>query len=453
MIYRIYPIKDTFITNDWVAPNLTRLTGANVGGSEELDVFKRAGISGAIGSVGTSSLGRALLQFDLSQFSALTASGDIPSAGLTFRLRVNHKSRGCPQPTSYDMTIKPVSSSWDEGLGMDVNEYADDGYANWEKRSSSEYWTTAGGDFITSVTASAHFDTGFEDIDVDVTSIVSSWLSGNFPNYGLGIMMTASVEADSNYTDYYRKKFYSRQTSFADRAPYIEVRANDFQGDDRVNMQWGRTGSLFLYNVIGGVFQDLTGQVVMSIADASGVLTEVTASQVSTGIYSASFSLASGSYSGSLFYDRWRAGAVAQVTGTFTFSRPSPVNTLTQYPLVARIRNMQDEYLPEDVPTFEVLFRKRPHTLPVFQTASLSPVPYIVERAWYAIENDSTRERVVPFGTGSQNHTRLSYGGSGNSFKFHMTNLHSGNVYRILFLVDEQGRKQVIDPGFKFKVV
>lgn len=452
MIYRIYPIKDTFITNDYVAPNLTRLTGANLGYSEELDVFKRAGISGAIGSAGSSSLGRALMQFDLSKFAELTSSGDIPTSGMTFRLRMNHKTRGCPEPESYAMTIRPVSSSWDEGDGMDVTDYADDGYSNWEKRSSTEYWTTAGGDYLASPTASAYFDVGNEDIDQDVTAIVNGWLSGTFPNYGVGISITASLESDAVYTDYYRKKFYSRHSSYEDRRPYLEVRVNDFRGDDRANMQWSRTGSLWLYNVVGGVFSSLTGEVVASIADASGVLLNVTASLVSTGIYSASFALPTGSYSGSLFYDRWRAGAVAQTTGTFTFSRPSPVNTLTQYPLTARIRNMQEEYLPEDVPVFEVFFRKRPHTLPVVQTASLGPTPYIVERAWYAIENEATRERVVPFGTGSQNHTRLSYGGSGNSFKFHMTNLHSGNVYRIVLLVDEQGRKQVIDPGFKFKV-
>ena len=453
MIYRIYPIKDTFITNDYVAPNLARMSGANLGGSEELDVFKRAGISGAIGSAGSSSLGRILMQFDLSKFSELTASGDIPTAGMTFRLRMNHKSRGCPEPQGYALTIKPVSSSWDEGDGMDVAAYRDDGCANWEKRTSTQYWNTQGGDFLPSPTASAYFDVGSEDIDEDITSIVNGWLSGTFPNYGLGVMMTASIESDSLYTDYYRKKFYSRQTSYEDRGPYIEVRTNDFRPDDRVNMQWGRTGSLYIYNVIGGVFQDLSGEVVASIADASGTIMHVTASRGSTGVYSASFALPTGSYSGSLFYDRWRAGAVALTTGSFMFSSQSPVNTLTQYPLVARVRNMRDEYLPEDVEIFEVVFRRKPHTLPVFQTASLTVVPYIVERAWYAIENDSTRERVIPFGTGSQNHTRLSYGGSGSTFKMHMTNLHSGNVYRIVLLVEEQGRKQVIDSGFKFKVV
>jgi hypothetical protein len=451
MIYRIYPTKDTFITNDWISPNLSRFTGSNVGASEELDVFKRSGISGAIGSAGSSSLGRVLMQFDLSKFTELTASGDIPTAGITFRLRMNHKTRGCPQPMSYDMTIKPISSSWDEGLGQDVS-YGDAGFANWVNRTSTDAWTTVGGDYLSSPTASAHFDTGNEDIDTDVTSIVNGWLSGTFDNNGIGVMMTASIESDSVYVDYYRKKFYSRQTSFYDRTPYIEVRVNDFAGDDRANMQWARSGSLYLYNVVGGVFTDLVGEVVVSIADASGVLQYVTASHGTAGIYSASFALSTGSYSGSLFYDRWRAGAKALTTGSFIFSSPNPVNTLTQHPLTARIRNMQDEYVPEDVAVFEVMFRKRPHTLPVFTTASLGPTPYIVERAWYAIENDSTRERVIPFGTGSQNHTRLSYGGSGNTFKMHMTNLHAGNVYRVVLLVDEAGRKQIIDPGFKFKV-
>lgn len=114
---------------------------------------------------------------------------------------------------------------------------------------------------------------------------------------------------------------------------------------------------------------------------------------------------------------------------------------------------MQDEYLPEDVAVLEVMFRKKLNTLAVVQTASLKSTPYIVEQAYYAIENDSTRERVIPFGTGSQNHTKLSYGENGNSFKLFMNNLHAGNAYRVIFLVNEQGRRQIIDGGFRFRVI
>ncbi len=460
MIFRIYPTKDTFITNDFRTSVSARLTGANVGASEELTVFKRAGISGAIGTIGSSSLARSLLQFDLSEFCSLTASGDLPSLGLTFTLRMNHKTSACTRPSSFDVVLRPVSSSWDEGLGQDV-DLVDNGFANWDKRTSTAFWATPGGDFLSSPTSSFHFDTGTEDLEVDVTQIVQGWLSGTFPNNGIGVSLTASIEADSLYTDYYQKKFYSRSTFFSDRAPYVEVRAFDALRDDRVNMQWARSGTLYLYNLVGGAYQDLPGNfVTVSISDASGVLTYLTASRGAfPGIYSASVALPTGAYSagrpysGSLFFDSWGSGSFAFNTGTFSIANTGIASTVSQQPLTARIRNMRDEYLPEDLEVFEVIFRRRPHSLPVVQTASLGSVPYIVEQAYYAVENDSTRERVIPFGTGSQQHTRLSYGGSGNSFTLRMRNLHSGNVYRIMFLVVEQGRRQILDSGFRFKVI
>lgn len=460
MIFRIYPIKDTWISNDFRYPNYTRLTGANVGASEELDVFKRAGLSGSSGLIGSSSLGRILLQFDFSQYSALTASGDIPTSGVTFRLRMNHKTTACTHPTSFDLVVMPVASGWDEGRGKDV-DLGDNGYANWVQRTSTAYWNTQGGDFLASPTFSAHFDDGTEDLDVDVTSLVSGWLSGTIANNGLAVAMTASIEADSVYVDYYQKKFYSRQTDFEDRVPYIEARFTDAVRDDRVNMQWGRSGSLFLYNLVGGSYQSLSSQnLYVAISDSSGVLMFLTASQAATpGIYSASFALPTGSfsagrpYSGSVFYDAWFSGSYAFSTGTFFLTSSNPVQSVSQRPLTARIRNLRDDYLPEDVEVFEVFFRKQPRSLPVFQTASLGSNPYIVERAYYAIENDSTRQRVVPFGTGSDQNTRLSYGANGNSFRFFMQNLHSRNVYRIIFLVYENGRAQIIDDGLKFRVI
>ena len=251
MIFRIYPSKDTSITNDIRSPSSVRLTGANVGASEELFVFKRAGLQGVIGTLASSSLARSLLQFDLSEFCALTASGDLPSSGLTFTLRMNHKTSACTRPTSFDLIIRPVSSSWDEGAGQDV-ELQDKGFANWDKRTSTEFWSTPGGDFLASPTASARFDTGAEDLEIDVTPIVSGWLSGIIANNGFGVSLSSSVEADSLYIDYFQKKFYSRQTGFPDRAPYIEVRANTAIRDDRANVQWSRSGTLYLYNLIGG---------------------------------------------------------------------------------------------------------------------------------------------------------------------------------------------------------
>lgn len=452
MIFRIYPSKDTTITNDYLRYTRTRATGSNLGGSEELTVFKASGVSGAIGDAASSSLGRTLLQFDLSQFAALTSSGLIPSGGFRYFLRLNHKTTWGPQPSSFDMLVRPLSSSWDEGTGRDIG-LKDLGFSNWVKPSATTFWTNAGGDILASPSSSFHFDTGFEDLETDVTSIVASWLSGSIPNNGLIVSLAPQLEADSVYVDFCRKKFYSRQTDFIDRVPYIEARANDSVRDDRSNMQWSRTGSLWLYNIVGGEYRDLpTATPFVTISDSSGTLLSLTGSHRQTGLYSVSFALPTGSYSGSIFFDSWGSGSFAFTTGTFSFVSAGPDVAVTQLPLTARIRNLQDEYLSEDVPTFDVLFRRKPHTLPVFQTASLSLTPYIVEKAYYAIENDSTRERVIPFGTGSD-HTRLSYGKDGNSFQLFMSNLHAGNVYRVIFLVSDQGSQHVIDQGIRFKVV
>jgi hypothetical protein len=104
--------------------------------------------------------------------------------------------------------------------------------------------------------------------------------------------------------------------------------------------------------------------------------------------------------------------------------------------------------LPEDVAVFEVLFRQGvPHGASGGADRIARSVPYIVEQAYYAVENESTQgarhSRSAPV---QQQHTRLSYGGELETrSSFFMSNLHAGNAYRIIFLVYEHGRQQVID--------
>ena len=73
MIYRIYPNKDTFITTARDTFSVTPQTGSNVGASEMLEVFKKSGVSGALGAAATSSLARTLLQFDLTALAELNS--------------------------------------------------------------------------------------------------------------------------------------------------------------------------------------------------------------------------------------------------------------------------------------------------------------------------------------------------------------------------------------------
>lgn len=453
MIYRIYPTKDTWITN--FPTDRIRRTGSNVGAAESLEVFKAAGVSGAIGSFASASLGRILMQFGSDQLYAASGSGMVPGSP-RFYLHLSHKTHANTLPYGFDLFVHPVSSSWDEGRGRDDLGLLDFGAANWERRTATSYWTNQGGDFLAGPSGSSHFDTGEEDLEVDVTSLVNSWVTGGTPNNGLLVKLTGTVEADTDFTDVYTKRFYSRTSNFEDRRPYLEARYSDFVKDDRGNMSWYRTGSLVLYNLVGGQYTNLTGnQFIVRIADASGTLLTLTASfSGRTGIYSASFALPTGSYSGSVFYDLWGSGSYSFLTGAFIFGGQSATTDPDPRALQARVRNLVNEYTPDDDVRFDVSFRERTGRVPFVQSASLDNNGVVIaERSWYAVENDSTRQRVIPFDTGSDDATRLSYDGDGNFFRFRMANLHAGNVYRIIFLVEERGVRQVIDPSALFKVV
>ena len=191
MIYRIFPSKDTFITNYRL--NSVPRTGSNFGSSEILHVFKQAGISGSVGSTATASLGRILSSFDLGTYAALTASGEFPSSGVSFFLKMYDAQHCGELPTSYDVEVQALSQPWDEGRGHDVDNFSDRGVANWDKAKSNLFWTIPGASGSGAI-STFHFDDGHENLDVDVTEIVQQWLSGTITNNGFLLKISSSQE-------------------------------------------------------------------------------------------------------------------------------------------------------------------------------------------------------------------------------------------------------------------
>lgn len=351
MIIRLYPSKDTWITSyrSLGAPR----TGSNFGASEILWTFKH------LETGSSASLGRMLSLFDVSSVSSLSASNP------TYQL-VMRDARHCGRlPSSFDLQVHPMSSSWDEGRGLDEDGFYDLGYANWDKPKSDVFWTSPGGDFYPGMYSTCHFDAGNEDLSVDVTSIVSAWLTGSIPNNGFMIRVSSSQE--TNGTDYFVKKFHARNTNFLDRRPHLEARWDD-------SIQTG------------------------SIALASG-------------------------------------------SGPFLVSIPY----------------LKNQYEPDETVRLRLFVRTNDYNPAVVLTASSDSNGMAVARGYYRITNDRTDEAVVPFGSasyqGGTDNTRLSYDSQGNYFDFRMDCLAPGNVYRIVFLFDIDGQKQLVDGNFKFKVV
>ncbi len=217
MIFRIFPTRDTFITNFPSPATNVPMTASNFGASEILEVFK-TGPSGTVAPHLSSSFARALLQFDIGQFGSLTGS-----ASASYKLVLFNAPHGDLLPYSYDLQAHPLSRSWDEGRGLDHEQLSDLGFANWDKPKQGSFWSTPGGDLLPQ-SISFHLDDGHEDVRMDVSSFVSSWVAGT-PNNGILVRVSSSLEADAN--DYFTKKFHGRATNFLDRRPYLELAFDD----------------------------------------------------------------------------------------------------------------------------------------------------------------------------------------------------------------------------------
>lgn len=452
MIYRIFPDKDTFITNSVV--NGVAATGSNSGASETLQIFKIAAISGAVGAYATASIARALMHFDLSALASLTSSGQVPSSGVVYRLHLADLQHNSTLPKSFDIEVQSLTQDWDEGTGIDVDQFSDSGLANWIQPKTGQYWSVAGSSGSGEIFVQ-HFDSGHEDLDIDVTNLVSSWLSGTISNNGVMIRLSSTLESDGS--DYYVKMFSSRETYFPVRTPYIEARWDDSLKDDRNNFVFDYSGSLFLYNRVRGAYTNLsTGSnpLLVSIADSSGTLTTVTASWTGLmGVYSASFVLATGSYSGSIFYDIWHTSAKTFMTGTFFPTDSFSSTSVAPFSPFTQIVNLRERYIQSDQPRLNVYIRLPDYNPAVVLTSSIDvPNGLVATEGYYQIVEDTTDRLVIPFGTGSTQETRLSYDLGGNYFKFRMDSLPPKSLYRIQFLFNVDGQSIFVDDGFTFRL-
>lgn len=450
MIYRIFSSKDTFITNH--KRSSTPQTGSNFGSSEILHLFKR------IDAAGTASLGRILTSFDLAGMSALTASGEAPAAGVRFYLKMFDAQHCGPLPSSYDVEVQGLSQDWDEGRGHDVDNFSDKGFANWDKAKSNVFWTTPGASG-SGVISSFHFDQGHENLEVDVSDIVQSWLDGTSTNNGFLVRISSSLE--SNGLEYYTKMFHGRETSFKDKRPVLEARWDDSVKDDRNNFFFDVSGSLFMHHVVRGQRQNIpeigTGSIGVRVVDASGTIAIVTGSYAGRpGTYSASFLVPTGSYSGSLFHDIWfdlSSPSRWFVTGAFGIGDSLNVTDISPKKYFVNIPGLRDSYEDSEVVRMGLFVRPIDYNPARVLTASLDSHGTVITKGYYRITNDRTDEVVVPWGTGSTEFTRLSYDENGNHFTVHMSSLAPGNIYRISFLFDVDGQRQyILDAGLKFRV-
>ena len=463
-------VADNSITNAYYPNMLYRATGSNCGGADSLQVFHIFGQQ----STSSHEVSRILLKFPIESISNDVSLGKVPSSGsCKYFLKLYNAVHPFTLPRNFTLNIQPVSSSWDEGEGMDMDDFIDYGYCNWNNRQSSSYgvfdWSTPGGDFLTSNTASVFFEKGNEDIEVDITDLVEKWKSQTIDNNGITIKLTDHLE--TAFSSSYIKKFYSRSSEYFFLQPTLEARWDDCIKDKRSSFfassslatEQDNKNTLVFYNRIRGKLVDIPGyssgsNIFLKIYTdrAAGVCltnTPISASWVKTGIYTASFVLDT---SASYVYDRWYNSNLLTC-----FYTGSEIQVLTQenyeynnnsdYKI--SMPGLKDEYDKKETVLFRIFTQKDDRNYNLYNVMTEEQDIDVVEDMFYSVRRVIDNFEVIPYGTGSLEYTKCSYDKSGSYFYLDMSNFESDYMYEFSFLAkQEQNNYKEFTDRFKFRV-
>ena len=193
-IKRYYATKDNTISNAFKSDLRTRATGSNMGAADILEIF------GIYGQESSSSIemSRAILEFPVSTISSDRTANTIPATGsVSFYLKVFNTKHSQTVPETMNLSIQAVSQSWNEGDGLDMEEYKHEesaGGSTWLSASSNARWNNPGGDYHATPSYTASLANGIDDVEIDITTLVEEWIAGTKQNYGLGLKQVQNEE-------------------------------------------------------------------------------------------------------------------------------------------------------------------------------------------------------------------------------------------------------------------
>jgi len=471
-IKRYVADADNTITNAFEANLLTRGTGSNMGMSDVSEVFSLY----AQANSSSVELSRILTNFPVSTIISDRTAEKIPVSGnVNFVLKMSNADFAGTLPTKFTLTVAPISRSWDEGYGLDMEDYSDAGSSNWISSSNTQAWTAEGGDYLTSPVYNTYMEKGTENLEVDITSLVEKWIDGTVSSYGVGIHLTSSEESSSR--SYYNKKFFARGSEFFFKRPYVEARWDPSITDDRNDFVLSSSllpaadnlNKLYLYNKFRGRLVNIpeagTGSIYLSLYSGStspcgsrlplqGGTHVVTGGYVSTGIYSASVAMGTDL---DRVFDVWHDNAISDHTEYYTGSAITVRDHLADInddpgEYIVKITNLKSSYSTIETPRFTLYARSKDWSPTIYTISSGEIENTTIHSMYYKLYRTTDDYEVIPYGTGSVEYTKLSYNDSGNYFNFDMSILQPGYEYAFKFMILEYGEYHEQPEEFKFRV-
>ena len=500
MLKRYKADADNTIVNAF-QPNLkTRGTGANMGMADVVETFSIYGRQ----ATSSQELSRILVKFPITTFSTDRTNSVLPASGsVSFYLRMFNAPHSKTVPKNYKLIVSAVSQSWEEGVGLDLEGYKDitsgNSGSNWIYASKTTQWTSVGGDYLTGsdYLYEQTFTTGLENLEVNITPLVESWMAGTIGNYGVGVHLSSSYEAsasafynsqDSNVivnvsgatTSYYTKRFFARGSQYFFKRPVIEARWDDVIRDDRGDFLYSSSiapaeynvNKVYLYNKIRGKLVNIpgvgTGEILVSLYSGSSDNSQPSASKlvlydgnlnltggyVSTGIYSCSLGITAAGTPVKTLYDVWHSGGTEYFTGSIKPTEIKGLQSLVRPVYYLNLENLKEKYTNKETIRFNLYVRNKNWSPTIYTVANSNIETTSIVSASYRVYRVIDAYEAVPYGTGSEFHTGLSYDVSGNYFDFDMRLLDPGYAYALKFAFYDDELKAWVeqDDVFKFRV-
>lgn len=489
-IKRYFANKDNTITNSFQENLTVRGTGSNMGQSDILEVFYIYGQQSAT----SEEKARIILEFPVTELSSDRTAGLIPDSGsVSFYLKMTNARHGRTLPRDYKLSIHAITGSWQEGRGLDMDDYSDVTYdntgSNWIRKEGAISWDTAGGDFFTDSSSSfdATFTVGDEDLEVDVTTLVEQWLDspgnvlGSKTNNGFIIKLSSSYES-STTDSYYTKKFFARSSEFFFRRPALEARWNSTRRDNRGNFSLSSSilpaadnlNNLYMYNYFRGRLVDIAGQTdqvpVLNLYYSSGSVPEgdaryfrdssnnevnyLSASRVSKGVYLCTFSATSSVVNATYPYlvDVWTySGSQVHTGSTITVDSHDFSNFNPNPRYILSMPNLKKSYSKNETERFRLFVRNKNWSPNIYTTAVATVPTLLIQSASYKVFRVSDEKVVIPYNTGSDSATMLSYDLDGNYFDLDMSMFEPGYTFAIQYTFYEESVGSYREQPYTFK--
>lgn len=465
-ILKYIATADTTITNAFRPLTKNRAYYANMGAADSLEIFSMP-VSGS-----ESEISRILLNFPIQEISSSRNEGRIPNQGsVSFYLKLYNATHPEMLPKNYTVVIKPISGSWDEGEGLDLDNYLDNGQkeelgygVNWINKSTNDpkVWQSEGGDYYDLYHKTFRFEDGTEDLEVDVTDIIEAQLSGELSLDGIGVMLSGSYENGDIKKIYYTKRFSARSSEYFYNKPCIEARWETLVKDNRGSFFYESPNiipeenvqNIFFYNKINGVLKNLPNNTLPLLKISNSLnevlLTDINTINVSTGVYRASFSL-TGSADEEL-YDTWYSGSNEYYKGIINFKVRNFEDSFADTNYVVSVSNLKSVYSVNEKPIIKIFAREKNWNPNLYQKFNNEMESLIFDNLYYKVYRIVDKKTIIDYGISPIAYTKCSYDKHGNYFELDMSMFEPGYGYAIKLMILNGDINAELPSIYRFKV-